>query len=98
MWIQKKSSSQQCLTVLVEKFKNKTKERQRGSFRAILTDFSKAFDCFLHGLLTAKLHGYGFDMASLKLIYTYPGGRKKRVGINNKYSSWEEILFGVPQG
>ena len=79
--------------------KNLKKNRDKGgSVRAILTDFSKAFDCFLHGLLIAKLHGYGFDMASLKLIYIYPSGRRKRVGINNKYSSWEEIFFGVRQG
>ena len=38
------------------------------SFAAILTDLSKAFDCLLHDLPIAKLHAYGFDMASLKLI------------------------------
>ena len=37
-------------------------------------------------------------MVSLKLIYTYLSGRKQRVKVNDKYSSWEEILFGVPQG
>ena len=46
-------------------------------------------------MLSVKLHVYGFDLA---LIYTYLGGRKQRVKINDKYSSWEEILFGVPQG
>ena len=37
-------------------------------------------------------------MTSLKLIYTYPSGRKQRVKINGKCSLWEEILFVVPQG
>ena len=37
-------------------------------------------------------------MVSLKLIYTYLSGRKQRLNVNDKYSSWEEILFGVPQG
>ena len=68
-----------------------------GSFAAILTDLSKAFDCLLHDLLIAKLHAYGFDMASLKLIYTLLSGRKQKVKINDKYSSWEEILLDVPQ-
>ena len=49
-------------------------------------------------LLIAKLIAYGFDMASVKLIYTYLGGRKQMANINDKYSSWEESLFIVPQG
>ena len=69
-----------------------------GSFAAILTDLSKAFDCLLHDLLIAKLYTYCFDMASLKLIYIYMSGRKQRVKLNDKYSSWEKILCGVPQG
>ena len=68
-----------------------------GSFKAVLTDLSKTFDCLLHDLLIAKLHAYGFDMASLKLIYTYLCGRKQRLKINDKCSLWEEILFRVPQ-
>ena len=75
------------------------KNRDRGgSLVAILTDLSKVFDCLLHDLLIVKLRAYAFDMASLKLINTYPSGRKQRVKINGKYSLWEEILFVVPQG
>ena len=37
-------------------------------------------------------------MPSLKLIHSYISNRKQRVRINNSYSSWSEILFGVPQG
>ena len=76
MWIQKKiqlSTVSQCLLKIFQKSRDKG-----GSVRAILTDFSKAFDCFLHGLLIAKLHGYGFDMASLKLIYTLPAWKEKK--------------------
>ena len=35
---------------------------------------------------------------ALKLVNSYLSNRKQRVKINNKYSSWIEILFGVPQG
>ena len=64
----------------------------------MLTDLSKAFDCLLHDLLIAKLHAYGFEIDSLRLIYSYLVGRKQRVKIDNEYSTWQEILFEVPQG
>ena len=63
-----------------------------------MTDLSKVFDCLPHDLLIAKLHAYGLDMASLKLLHSYLTKRRQRVKINNTYSSWSEILFGVPQG
>ena len=59
---------------------------------------SKAFDCLLHDLLIAKLHAYGFEIDSLRLIYSYLVGRKQRLKIDNENSTWQEILFGVPQG
>ena len=36
-----------------------------------MTDLSKAFDCLSHELLIAKLHDYGFNNSSLKLIHSY---------------------------
>ena len=61
-------------------------------------DLSKAFDCISHDLLLAKLHAYGFDKPSLKLLYSYLKGRHQRVHINGEYSTWKEIISGVPQG
>ena len=46
----------------------------------------------------AKLHTYGCDLPSLKLLNCYLCSRRQSVKINNFYSSWAEILFGVPQG
>ena len=89
-------SSQHCLLVMIEKWRKSLDKG--GSFGALLTDLSKAFDCLPHDLLIAKLHAYGFDYKSLKLMDSYLRGRKQRVKICNNYSSWEEILFGVPQG
>ena len=63
-----------------------------------MMDLSKAFDCIPHDLLIAKLYAYGFDKNSLKLIHSYLKGRHQRVKINSEYSSWKEILDGVPQG
>ncbi|XP_057290348.1 uncharacterized protein LOC130613047 [Hydractinia symbiolongicarpus] len=89
-------SAQHCLTVMLEKWKKAVDEGK--ACGALLTDLSKAFDCLLHDLLIAKLHAYGFDMYSLRLIMSYVSGRFQRVKIKNSYSSWLEILFGVPQG
>ena len=69
-----------------------------GNSEALLTDLSKAFDRLPYDLLIAKLHAYGLDMPSLKLLHSYLTKRRQRVKINNTYSSWSEILFGVPQG
>ena len=64
----------------------------------LLTDLSKAFDCILHDLLIAKLAAYGFDYNSLQILKSYLSNRKKRTKINDAYSKYFEILFGVQQG
>ena len=64
----------------------------------LLTDLSKAFDCLPHDLVIAKLHAYACDLLSLKLLNSYLRNMHQRVQINNCYSSWVAILFGVSQG
>ena len=71
---------------------------QGGGYAALLTDLSKAFDCLPHDLIIAKLHAYGFDKASLRLMHSYLTDRYQRVKINNSYSLWSLIKHGVPQG
>ena len=68
------------------------------TFGVLLTDLSKAFDCLSHELIIAKLNAYGFSLSALKLMQSYLWERKQRTKINQPYSSWEETLFGVPQG
>ena len=58
-----------------------------GPFGALLTDFSKAFDCLPHELLIAKLHAYGVDISSLKLLLSYLTKQKRRMKLNGTYSS-----------
>ena len=89
-------NAQHCLVSLIEKWKKSVDNG--GAFGALLTDLSKAFDCLPHELLIAKLDAYGFDKSSLKLIHSYLSNRKQRVKVNDRYSSWSEVLFGVPQG
>ena len=84
-----------CLLPMIEKWRESLD--QGGTYGALLTDLSKTFDC-LHDLLIAKLHAYGLDTKSLKLMLSYLTNRKQRVKINDTYSYWSKILFGVPQG
>ena len=56
------------------------------------------FDCSSHELLIVNLEAYGFDKRYLILIYNYRSNRKQRMKINDSFSPWSEILFGVPQG
>ena len=89
-------NAQQCLISMIEKWK-KCLDKD-GTFGALLTDLSKAFDCIPHDLLIAKLNAYGFDRQSLKFLNSYLTNRKQRVKINNEFSDWTEIIYGVPQG
>ena len=68
-------------------------------FGALLTDLSKAFDYHSHELLGAKLNVYGVEISSVRLIYDYLTNRRLRTGnkVGNKYSSWRDILAGVPE-
>ena len=61
----------------------------------VLMDLSKAFD---NDLLIAKLHAYGFDYSALKLIKSYLTDRWQWTKVNSCYSSWSELIRGVPQG
>ena len=92
----KNYNTQMCLLSMIEKWK-RTLDKS-GSAGAVLTDLSKAFDCLNYDLLIAKLNCYGMDMKSLRLVYSYLTDRFQRVRINSSYSSWSDILTGVPQG
>ena len=67
-------------------------------FGAFLIDLSKAFDCLDQELLFAKRNAYSFSLSALKLVHDYLSNRKQRTKVNRTYSSWLEIVFGVPQG
>ena len=89
-------NTQHALMALIEKWKQSLDEK--GYAGGILMDLSKAFDTINHQLLIAKLHAYGFDKSSLTLILSYLSNRWQRTKINLSFSSWSELLQGVPQG
>ena len=63
-----------------------------------MTNLSKAFDCIPHDFIIVKLEAYGFYIDALKLIHDYLSNTKQSVKINEAYSSWKDIFYGVPQG
>ena len=89
-------NSQCALLAMIEHWKMSLDNN--GLAGVILMDLSKAFDTINHDLLIAKLHAYGFSESALELILNYLSGRWYRTKINTSFSSWSELLSGVPQG
>ena len=86
-------SSKQHLLVLTEKLK---KSLDKGvKYGALLTKLSKAFDCLLHDLLIANLPAFGLDADSLRMIHSYPAGRKQRVKIVTNTSHGKRTFWGT---
>ena len=61
-------------------------------------DLSKAFDTINHELMISKLNAYDLDKNSLKTMLSYLCERWQRTKINTTFSSWSQLLQGVPQG
>ena len=84
-------SAQYCPISMIEKWK---KSLDKGNtFAALLTDLT---DGLQHDLIIAKLNSYGYSLSDARLMQSYVSNRKQRTKIYTTYSSWEEILFGVP--
>ena len=63
-----------------------------------LMELSKSYDCIPHDLLIAKLEEYGLDKISLNILFDYLNNRKQRTKIGCSFSSWYDIITGIPQG
>ena len=71
---------------------------KNGFAGAILIDLSKAFDTINYDLLIVKLHAYNFGKNTFNLVYSYLENRKHRVKISTTFSTWTDLINGVPQG
>ena len=89
-------STEYALVSMIERWKQTLD--QGGYAAGVLMDLSKAFDTINHELLIAKLEAYGFDTGALSIISDYLSDRWQRTKISNKYSTWSQLLKGVPQG
>ena len=69
-----------------------------GVMETVLMDLSKVYYCHPHTLLTAKLVTYDFQDSTTSLISDYISERYQQVKIGWAFSSYLEILRGVPQG
>ena len=95
-WCRKGFNTQHTLLTLVDKWRKSLDNKGFGG--AILMDLSKVFDTLYHDLLITKLHAYGFQHFALKLLHSYLSKRWHRTKLNTSFSSWEELIEGVPQG
>ena len=48
--------------------------------------------------MIAKLGAYGFSQDVLQYIRSYLTNRQQRVRANSNFSTWENIIAGVPRG
>ena len=78
--------------------KRKLSIDNNGFAGGVLMDLNKAFNTINHPLLSAKLYAYGFRKQALTIICSYFSNQKQRIKINNVFSSWKDLILGVPQG
>ena len=88
-------NTQYALMTLLEEWKQSVEKH--GFAGAVIMDLSKAFDTINFELMIAKLHAYGFTISALKMVHSYLINRWHRTKINATFSTWKELLTGVPQ-
>ena len=68
------------------------------SIDTIYVDFTRAFDSVVHSKLLAKIASMGIGGALLTWMRSFLSERKQCVVADYCYSSWVEVISGVPQG
>jgi hypothetical protein len=88
-----------CTTNLLEFLEVATTAVDRGeAFDIIYLDFAKAFDKVPHQRLLKKLEANGVTGQLRKWVASWLTNRRQREVLNGKFSTWEDVLLGVPQG
>ena len=77
-------STEQYLLALLEKEKQAVDSAQ--IFGVLLTDLPKAFDCFNHKLLVAKINSCELSFPALKPVNDYLSNRNQLTKVNRTYS------------
>ena len=88
-----------CTTNLLEFFELLTDTIDQGDcMDVIYLDFSKAFDKVPRERLLKILKAHGVEGSLLKWLESWLSDRKQRVVLNGKFSIWQLVISGVPQG
>ena len=88
-------NAQYLLLKMIENWKKQLDNGEKVG--VIFMDLSKAFHTINHSLLLARLKAYGFSNQALRLLQSYLCNRFQRCIINGSFSSWNEVITGVPQ-
>ena len=93
---QQKHSTEHAILQLIDQVSNNF---ERNQFTlGIFIDLSMAFDTVDHKILISKLKNYAARGNNLNWFESYLNNRKQFIAYNNKYTSVETIICGVPQG
>jgi len=88
-----------CTTNLLEFLEGVTAKIDEGKpVDVVFLDFAKAFDKVPKERLLEKLGAHRIGGKLLQWIRAWLTGRKQRVVLNGKCSTWKDVLSGVPQG
>jgi hypothetical protein len=88
-----------CTTNLLEFLEEATRVVDSGEgFDVVYLDFAKAFDKVPKERLMKKVRAHGIRGHVWDWINSWLSGRRQRVVLNGRFSFWEEVLSGVPQG
>ena len=64
----------------------------------IYLDYAKAFDTVPHQRLLCQIYSLDIQGTAIDFIRAFLTGRRQRVRVNKSYSTWKNVLSGVPQG
>ena len=64
----------------------------------LISEEKKTFDTIPHRRLIKKLEAYGIKCGFLTWIENFLSGRRQRVVVNGKLSTWAGILSGIAKG
>ena len=90
-----------CLTSLLDFFAQVIDTYDTDNNKAVdlvYLDFQKAIGKVPHERLTLKVNAHGIHDDVARWIRNCLAGRCQRVCINQSYSNWAPVTFGVPQG
>ena len=91
-----KHSTEHALLSITENIKNNIDNQKLTC--GIFIDLEKAFDTVNHKILLKKLEHYGIRGLANCWLSDYLTSRKQRVKIGDKFSKYQRITCGVPQG